>query len=119
MTEPTDELKPCPFCDGEDRLRFEVGGLGRAWVVCERCDAEGPGGDDKQDAAALWNTRTTDTRADDVVGELREALADARLALASVMTDEYDAFYVKVRAALERANAALSRAALAEQETAK
>lgn len=40
---------------------------------------------------------------------LTEALVEADAALESVMNDEYDAFYVKVRAARDLARAALTR----------
>ena len=52
----TDELKPCPFCGGEN--------LASNWhspfIICNDCGAFGPGNADSthEQAVKAWNTRT-------------------------------------------------------------
>ena len=52
----TDELKPCPFCGGEN--------LASNWhspfIICNDCGAFGPGNADSthEQAVEAWNTRT-------------------------------------------------------------
>ena len=39
--EPSEKLKPCPFCGGEAELHHDKGPTGElyAWVGCNQCDA--------------------------------------------------------------------------------
>ena len=61
-----EELKPCPFCGGEDvKLWVGLHGSTDAKVTCQTCDAEGPlfgaedwlGMDWRPEAITAWNTR--------------------------------------------------------------
>lgn len=54
------ELKPCPFCGGTPKVRYE---MPFSWVECKCgahtaviCDSYEQG-DSKQAAAAVWNAR--------------------------------------------------------------
>jgi Lar family restriction alleviation protein len=51
------ELKPCPFCGSED-LDIESG-YDHAYVICERCETEGPAisNGSALEACEAWNTR--------------------------------------------------------------
>lgn len=51
MSEPTQELKPCPFCGGSN-----LGTGMECCVICYDCSSEGP-----WDAPYTWNTRADDT----------------------------------------------------------
>lgn len=54
--EPSDEMKPCPFCGGEPGM---VQQTKVNWaVMCHVCGAEG-GWSNPSDAIALWNRRAT------------------------------------------------------------
>lgn len=48
----TKDLKPCPFCGGED-LSISVEG----YVYCGNCDATGPSEFSPEQAEEHWNTR--------------------------------------------------------------
>ena len=59
----TDELKPCPFCGNEARVRAQHWDDGSHvwWVECAACEAEGMRCDDGQHAIDAWNTRAERT----------------------------------------------------------
>ena len=49
------EPKPCPFCGSTD---LEVDDeVEKSTVYCEKCDIDGPTGEDKDEAIELWNRR--------------------------------------------------------------
>ena len=49
------EIKPCPSCGSDSKLR--VGGpiLGKRYVVCNNCGAYGPNGNSEDEAIKRWN----------------------------------------------------------------
>lgn len=49
------EIKPCPSCGSDKKLR--VGGpiFSKMYVVCNNCGAYGPNGDNKDEAIEYWN----------------------------------------------------------------
>ena len=53
------ELKPCPFCGGEDIVLFELKASKDCWVECKKCWASSNVFklDAKAEAIAAWNTR--------------------------------------------------------------
>jgi Lar family restriction alleviation protein len=58
------DLKPCPFCGGDDRWppyvrKFECPWSSvPGWVVqCDNCEAMGPGDTNKEGAVNQWNER--------------------------------------------------------------
>ena len=53
------ELKPCPFCGGEE---FEVVSVyGEEYYVnCLNCTTCGPGGETYEEAIEAWNRRAED-----------------------------------------------------------
>ena len=53
------ELKPCPFCGGED---FQVVGVyGEEYYVdCLTCTTCGPSGETEEEAIEAWNKRAED-----------------------------------------------------------
>ena len=50
------ELKPCPFCGGEDFQMVSVYG-GEYYVDCLTCTACGPSGETEEEAIEAWNRR--------------------------------------------------------------
>ncbi len=50
-------LDPCPFCGMEDRVGFHTASATHVWVICRDCEAEGPPGGSKEEAAEAWNVR--------------------------------------------------------------
>lgn len=54
----TNEMKPCPFCGGEDLKVYSLHGAG-AWVACRGCGLESPTETGVTHAQAIeyWNTR--------------------------------------------------------------
>ena len=78
-----DTLRPCPFCGGR---KLEVALYNRPRVVCQTCDADGPGAQrlsvarDNQstamrEAKRLWNRRTNES---DSPNESSSATAEAQ-----------------------------------------
>ncbi len=51
------DLKPCPFCGGDDKLAEVI--FNKLWhcIQCYRCNADGPLKDSREGANAAWNTR--------------------------------------------------------------
>ena len=55
------ELKPCPFCGGDD-LSLDNLGDDNSWnIECNNCDMGQHAVHTELGAIAAWNTRTTDT----------------------------------------------------------
>lgn len=54
----SDELKPCPFCEGVAEI---LDAYGESWAVCtnEKCCASGPSRATSDGARTIWNRRTT------------------------------------------------------------
>jgi len=69
--EPSEELKPCPFCGGEAALRIiRYGTAGRSLVsvmgyeiMCEQCSVSNIEGEysNQEDAISAWNKRVQPT----------------------------------------------------------
>jgi len=60
----SNELKPCPFCGGNDIVVCEEQAQARSWpywyVWCRDCDVHGPSRmDGEAGAVADWNDRET------------------------------------------------------------
>lgn len=56
------ELKPCPFCGGETKIRtYSSMGLIAFFVRCNDCAAESTCYDTKEEAVAAWNKRAETT----------------------------------------------------------
>ena len=60
------ELKPCPFCGGETKIRT-YSGMGRTmfFVQCNDCAAESSCYDTKEEAVAAWNRRDGERHGDE------------------------------------------------------
>lgn len=56
------ELKPCPFCEGKTVSIYDYQNyytLPYHWrVKCDKCGAEGPIADSKEEAIDAWNKRS-------------------------------------------------------------
>lgn len=67
------EIKPCPSCGSDSKLR--VGGpiLGKRYVVCNNCGAYGPNGDNEDEAIKRWNAAP---RKEDV--EMKKSCANCK-----------------------------------------
>jgi Lar family restriction alleviation protein len=85
IPEPTEAMLPCPFCGSTPEL---MEGHRNHWrVECHRCGvrraqfANGGVDEDKARAIRSWNAREPEA------GKLREALEDARTAIASLDED--------------------------------
>lgn len=50
----TEELKPCPCCGIDDEVGI-VFRNGRSYVYCDKCNMDGPEGDNDDAAVAAWN----------------------------------------------------------------
>jgi len=73
MTPDNTDLLPCPFCGGEYLDIHHSSGV--RWVVCERCNAEGPLADSFANAESEWNHRAHNPHADRLA-RLEVALGD-------------------------------------------
>lgn len=50
------QIKPCPFCGSDSKLRISGPVLSEErYVVCDNCDTYGPSGESIEDAIKLWN----------------------------------------------------------------
>lgn len=50
------EIKPCPFCGSDSKLRVSGPAFSdERYVVCDNCDTYGPSGESTEDAIKLWN----------------------------------------------------------------
>ena len=65
----SEDLKPCPFCGGEDLASGGDDKFVGYW--CNNCQAQGP----NHYGGSQWNTRTDATK-DAEIARLREALTD-------------------------------------------
>lgn len=63
------ELKPCPFCGG-DQLDIGITGGATFWVECSSCGSCSASHDDEYDATTAWNNRP----GEDALQERVEAL---------------------------------------------
>jgi len=62
-----DKLLPCPFCDNESLVygyAFVPGLQDARRIQCGKCGTEGPVGEWKSEAAAKWNGRGCDQKAE-------------------------------------------------------
>lgn len=53
----TKNAKPCPFCGHEKSAYNKTPGGNTTWVVCYKCEANGPFGDSERSALYRWNKR--------------------------------------------------------------
>ena len=68
----SDELKPCPFCDGDKFVIGIVGGENYVW--CKKCGARCEGHKTINGAKEKWNTRPIEKWWSDYADKLVEAL---------------------------------------------
>ena len=93
----TDELKPCPFCGGEN--------LASNWhspfIICNDCGAFGPGNADSthEQAVKAWNTRTPEQAIAATLGEQRSTAEITEL----LDEFEHECFMLRVEASETRA----------------
>ena len=59
MKEQSNELKPCPFCGGEAKLR-RYGDSAYCYIECSQCEIGAYFYDTKAEAIAAWNRRVCD-----------------------------------------------------------
>ncbi len=52
------ELKKCPFCGGEAKMKYNVNKY--YWAVCSECSVETDGSYSKIEAIKQWNRRAND-----------------------------------------------------------
>jgi Lar family restriction alleviation protein len=67
------DLKPCPFCGGEE-IHTRIASVAGAWVTfveCSRCPA-GVTGDLERFAVESWNTRAYDPTVSRVVAHMKQ-----------------------------------------------
>lgn len=65
------ELKPCPFCGGEDISVSEDTSMG-AWAACAACGSLGPTRQTEEEAAEAWNHRYELSNEPLTLNELRQ-----------------------------------------------
>lgn len=79
----TEELKPCPFCGGEDAF-VEQSTFASSYVICNNCMARGPDStqdsDDEDEpgrdaAITAWNTRLSHSAEKQALIEALEKIA--------------------------------------------
>lgn len=58
----SDELKPCPYCGGDDWSDIREESSDLHWQLCIECGSTGPVGDSLEDAAAAVNRRALPDR---------------------------------------------------------
>lgn len=76
------EIKPCPFCNKTDKVRFYTESMVQLdkllWinygVMCKRCRFETPAYAKKATAIHKWNTRPAEDAKDAEIERLKEAL---------------------------------------------
>lgn len=56
-TVENDDLKPCPFCGGEELVRKINCSHTFYWIECDNCGCSVDGGNSKEIAIEAWNTR--------------------------------------------------------------
>jgi Lar family restriction alleviation protein len=58
-----DEAKCCPFCGSEDigliKKKFLTNLHNSYYIMCDKCEAEGPASDSCRQAIVKWNERIT------------------------------------------------------------
>jgi len=59
----TESLKPCPWCQGIDVFIASISDDSDRFVECNTCFANGPMGKSDEEAARIWNTRTSEREA--------------------------------------------------------
>lgn len=52
---PVHGVTPCPFCGGT--VIAETRGHVLSWLSCLKCAADGPAGEDMEEALSNWNER--------------------------------------------------------------
>lgn len=81
----SEQLTPCPFCDGRAHLRSKQWPYARWWTWCERCHVASPARNTEAKAIAAWNARPGGVAAMGSVSipveRVKEALVEAREAL--------------------------------------
>lgn len=72
-SEMSEELKPCPFCNGKAQVETlaKTSG-GEAFVYCLQCDIWGPMFSQSSEAIQHWNTRSGEPYALSAEGEESE-----------------------------------------------
>lgn len=63
----SNQLLPCPFCDGQSRVAQSDTVF---WVKCGKCEAEGPTDANEKKAVEAWNRRVTQPAAGEPVGKI-------------------------------------------------
>lgn len=96
----SEELKPCPFCNGAASLA--LCGFGTARVTCMDCGSEGQYSPSREAAMAAWNRRPPTIPAS--VGRRAMEALEGVLRVADRKTDEFDA----ARAAITELQQALA-----------
>lgn len=59
-TKPKTELKPCPFCGGQARIREDEGGFYQVTCTSVACEIHTFSFDDVSDAVERWNRRVNE-----------------------------------------------------------